>query len=449
MPFCAALQFLRPPETCRVVAHSSASHPRLRRILFIGGLFVVALLGAAYVARASLLRAYIGYRIARLHVLHPEAKPGLAEKARFYWDVVALRTQRDARAREFEPQLKPLAKLISKRQSEGKNVALSVQIYREVRWWVNFTADREMTRKRIADLQASLEAGTDQSVAQQQSESDGSWGAGYTVWFMKFYGSVNDSLAHGAVPSRPMKFLDEINAPEKLTAHLQSILRDDFMKSGVINRQELDETASGIARLLFGDVPNSYPWQPGVKEAFLKFVDDWQNPETGCFGVWFVDREGMVWKQDDVGITFHMVSDCPGKIKHLDRISRRVLQLTSVDFPAGIRMNGHYENHLNWDVVKILRDAWPQLDEQTRGEARAELSRMLQWCLAESYQPDGSFKVSDLDDTAGDAMQYGYLFLRDVGFFSKSKRFWTDEEFPRSAEIQQKVQARRAEMKLN
>jgi hypothetical protein len=408
---------------------------------------VVLMIG--YAARVSLIRAYIAYRIERAHVLHPETKVGIAAESRFYWDVAALRLQRDERARQFESELKSLAKLISKRQNQGKNVALSVQIYREVRWWVNFTADQEMTRRRIADLQASLAPGVDQGIAEQQLESDGSWGAGYTVWFMKLYGSVNDALANGAVPKRPMQFLDRINSPEKLTAHLRSILRDDFTQSGIINRQELDETASALARLLVGDVSAAYRWQPGVKEAFLKFVDDWQNPQTGCWGVWFVDRAGTVWTQDDVGITFHMVSDCGSAVKHLDRIARRVLQLTAAEFPAGIRMKGHYENHLNWDVVKILRDAWPQLDEQTRGEARAEISRMLKWCLAESYQPDGSFKVSDLDDTAGDAMQYGFRFLRDAGFFSKSKRFWTDEDFPQSDVVRARIEARRAAMGLN
>jgi hypothetical protein len=39
---------------------------------------------------------------------------------------------------------------------------------------------------------------------------------------------------------------------------------------------------------------------------------------------------------------------------------------------------------------------------------------MVEWCLAESYQPDGSFKVSELDETAGDAYMYGVAFLKDT-----------------------------------
>ncbi len=100
-----------------------------------------------------------------------------------------------------------------------------------------------------------------------------------------------------------------------------------------------------------------------------------------------------------------------------------VLQLDRVEFPTGIRFNGHYENHLNWDVVKVLRFAWPTLDDTTRDQARAEILRMLNSCLTNSYQPDGSFKVSELDDTQGDAFAYGLRFLRDTGFFRRKHRF--------------------------
>jgi len=387
------------------------------------------------------VRALIVARVHRLQLFHPATQVGTWGELRFLWDVVQLRQQREERNDRFAKQLKPLVKLISKRQAEGKNVARSVHIYREVRWWVNFTADETNTQSRIDELQASLASDADQSAAQDQLPEDGSWGSGYTVWFMKLYGSVNDSLARKAVPRYPMTFLDRINSPETLTAHLDEILHDNFTVTHMINRQELDETVSALARLMYGDVKTNYPFHPQLKDTLTQWLDDWQNPETGCWGSWFVGRDGNVWKQDDVGMTFHMVTARDGNVKHLDRIVRRVLQLSSVDFPAGIRMKGHYENHLNWDVVTILRYAWPQLDEETRSQARAELSRMLTWCLTESYQPDGSFKVSELDDTTGDAMQYAIFFLQDIGFFRKSERFWTEQEFPQAKVIHAQIKA--------
>ena len=162
-----------------------------------------------------------------------------------------------------------------------------------------------------------------------------------------------------------------------------------------------------------------------------------------------IDRQGRIWKMDDMGMTFHVISDLRGQVDRLDRIAKRVLTLDPVSFPAGIRFNGHYENHLNWDVVKIFRYAWPSLDETTRKQVRAEISNMLDWCLAQSYQPDGSFKVSELDDTLGDAYNYGVSFLRETGYFQREKRFWTDEDFPQANSVRERIMAKLHSIGLN
>jgi hypothetical protein len=145
---------------------------------------------------------------------------------------------------------------------------------------------------------------------------------------------------------------------------------------------------------------------------------------------------------DDMAMTFHVVSDLHGQVPRLDLIAKRVLELDGVNFPAGIRFNGHYENHLNWDVVRIFRYAWPALDAATRERARAEISRMLNWCLNKSYQPDGSFKVSDLDDTLGDAYSYGVSFLHETGYFRRKDRFWTDQDFPEAKAVHDRIEAK-------
>jgi hypothetical protein len=178
-------------------------------------------------------------------------------------------------------------------------------------------------------------------------------------------------------------------------------------------------------------------------------VARWQNPETGFWGQWLIDRQGRIWKMDDMAMTFHVVSDLHGDVEHKDLIARRLLQLDKVDFPAGIRFDGHYENHLNMDVVKIFRMTWPVLDESTRQQARAEISRMLDWCLTQSLQPDGSFKVSELDDTTGDAYSYGVSFLTEAGYFRREDRFWTDQDFPDSQAIRERIEAKLKSTGLN
>lgn len=367
---------------------------------------------------------------------------GSAEaKAAFLEDLMRLDAQVRERNRLFEPELQPLLDTIVKRQLKGKNVAYSMQIFREIRWWLNFTSDTNTTRARIAHLKKSLEGGRSQRFAEEQLP-DGSWGPGYTVWFMRLYGTVEGALSIGKKPKYPLSFLDRINSPEKLTNYLHSVVVSDFLKTGVLNRMEADEAASILGRLILGDEESGYPFHPQLKEAYLKFLDGWQNPETGCWGNWYVGRDGTWWRADDVGMTFHILALPDYEAKLLDKIARRVLQLSAFDFPMGIRMNGRYENHLNWDAVVIWRRAWPRLNAQTKAEVRAEISRMLNWSLTESLQPDGSFRLSELDNTFGDAMDFGVCFLRDTGFFRKADRFWTDEDFPQAKAVYERIKAR-------
>jgi hypothetical protein len=415
-----------------------------RRVIF--GVLIALVMGAGFAYRP--VRNFV--ELWRLHLFTPVGRhPGVLAEARFLQDIGQLQQQVAQREKLFQPELKELTGEIARRQAAGKNVAYSEQIYRELRWRVYFTPDIEATRARMKELRDSLASDADQRFAEQQSPVDGSWGPGYTAWFMKLYGTVEGALSHGAQQKYPLTFLDRINSTESLTNYLWSVVINDFLKSGVVNRMEADESVSLLGRLILGDVECDYPFHPQLKEAYLRFVDEWQNPLTGCWGNWFVGRDGTRWRMDDVGMTFHIVSRAKANTKHLDRITRRVLQLSRADFPAGIRMNGRYENHLNWDVVKIFRYAWPTLDEPTKTAARAEMARMLHWCLAESYQPDGTFKLSELDDTFGDAMEFGVYFLRDIGFFRKQDRFWTDQEFPEAETIRAQIKQRIETVGLN
>lgn len=412
------------------------------------GLLVIA--AALFASREQLERAAVAVSIYRAHVFTPPARlPGESgwhrcwDEAQFYWDFSALRVNREKRLKEFNPELRPLVKEIGRRQAAGEGMQYSMHIYREIRWRLNFTSDVNATRARIEDLRQSLNEPEQQKEAAEQQASDGSWGMGIDEWYLRLYYSVEDGLDEPGVTVRyPLKFLDRINSPEKLAAQLDSARMDDFTRTGAFNREELDETFSAVARLLFRMKQVPYDFDPRLKGALRDYVVGWQNPATGFWGQWVIDRQGRVWKMDDMAMTFHVVSDMNGDVPHLDQIAKRTLELDGVNFPAGIRFNGHYENHLNWDVVKILQDAWPDMDEATKQSARVELQRMLDWCLSQSYQPDGSFKVSELDDTVGDAYSYGVEFLRDTGYFQRERRFWTDREFPEAKAVQDKIEGK-------
>jgi hypothetical protein len=419
---------------------------RKRWLIFLSILLLVLIAG--YFNRVRLERVVIAVTISRMHTFMPPAQLAREsgwsrfwDEAAFYWDLSGLRVSREQRLAQFNLVLKPLVKQIVKRQTAGDGMAYSMHIYREIRWRLNFTDDTAATRARINDLRRSLSQPREQQLSNGQQAADGSWARGINEWYLKLYYSVDqlkDSTHYKYYPA----FLDRINSPDKLKARLDSDLYDNFTKTGTFNREELDETFSALARLLFATKPPAFAFHPQLKNALQDYVNRWQNPATGCWGQWMVDRKGRIWKMDDMAMTFHVISDLHGQVGHKDKIAKRVLQLDSVEFPAGIRFDGHYENHLNWDVVKIFKYTWPALDTATRKQAAAEISKMLKWCLTKSCQPDGSFKISDLDDTMGDAYYYGVSFLADAGYFNQKDRFWTNQNFSGGAALRAKIEAK-------
>jgi hypothetical protein len=408
-----------------------------------------------FISREQLKRAVIAILINHEHIFVPPARlkeeswlSGTRKKFQFYWDVAELRISRDKRLKKFDPTIKPIIKEINRKQAAGEAMQYSMHMYREIRWRLNFTPDTAATRKRIDDLFKSISQPELQKLASVQQASDGSWGAGISIWFLKLYYSVDKLQDSNLQLKFPLLFLDQINSPEKLIASLDSDLYNNFTKTAIFNREELDETFSAVARLL-NKSQKVYAFHSGLDSALRDYVNNWQNPESGCWGQWMVDRHGEIWKMDDVGITFHVVSDLHGQVSHTDLIAKRLLELDHIDFPAGIRFNGDYNNHLNWDAVKIFRYAWPFLDEAIRRKVRLEISHMLNWCLTESYQPDGSFKISDLDDTMGDAYRYGVAFLSETGYFNTKNCFWTDQNFTEAKEVRDHIKSKLLSIGLN
>ncbi len=410
-----------------------------------------------FMCRTQIERGIIAYRICRAGIFTPPpSTPGESRwerrwrDARFYWDFSALRIARERRLKQLNPELRPLIRELNRRQVAGENMQYSMHVYREIRWRLNFTSDVAATRARIDDLRQSLNQPDKQVQATQQQQDDGSWGMGIDpgVWYLRLYYTVEDGLTRDTRPQYPLRLLDRINSPEKLNAQLDLALFDNFTRTGEFNREELDETASGIMRLLYGHKLSGYTFDPRLADAMRDYINKWQNAETGCWGQWVVDRYGRVWKMDDTGITFHVISDLHGQIQHLDRITRRLIELEKFDYPAGPRMSGHYENHLNWDLVIVFRYAWPSLDEATRSQVRDEIQRMLDWCLSQSLQADGSFRTSEIDDTLGDAQMYGAWFLRDAGYFDPTRRFWTGKNFSDAEAVRSRIRVRLEAMGL-
>ena len=92
------------------------------------------------------------------------------------------------------------------------------------------------------------------------------------------------------------------------------------------------------------------------------------------------------------------------------------------------------------DVVELFRLGWSQASEPQREAMRKEIRKMLTWCLRDSLQSDGSFRVVEEDDDSIEtSIYFGTSFLGRLGYFDPSRRFWTDEAFPESDVIRQRI----------
>src|SRR5258708_11975273 len=78
------------------------------------------------------------------------------------------------------------------------------------------------------------------------------------------------------------------------------------------------------------------------------------------------------------------------------------------------------------------------MSEDQRELARVEMSQMINFCLSETLNTDGSFKLMD-EDTVGSSFMFPVELLDEAGYFRKSRRFWPDESFPGSLQVAIKV----------
>jgi hypothetical protein len=249
---------------------------------------------------------------------------------------------------------------------------------------------------------------------------------------------VEDRAERGEKLKYPLKLLDRINSPEKLKAYLDSLLISDVAKTGIDNRFELNIAITSIERFIVGHVGQVYAFAPGMQEALFEYQDKiWQDPETGFFGGWYRLPDGSIRKTADLSVTFHVVSYRRDSIRHVPQMMRTLIAMKDQEYPFGWREEGVMSNH-NYDVVRLFRIGWPQMDPRQRELARDEMRKMMDFCLNETMNPDGSFKMMD-EDTVGSSFLFPVSLLNEQGYFRPSLRFWSWDSFPDAVRVADRV----------
>ncbi len=341
---------------------------------------------------------------------------------------------RDERQRRIGEALK-LGREVVAAEANGVNNACSHQILFEIEALLTTTAHFNEIDARLADLRRSLV-----SPRPDHPDATGLWGACYKAWDLKLYATFDrlEGAASDNSPPRPLPaFLAPVGTPSKLRARLDALATSDVRTTGVDHEREFNETATLMQMLVRGR-PENYQVSPSLRQALLERVAAYQDPQTGYWGERY-RRNGANVYADDLSITFHIVSYLRGEVPRMTQLLDTLLRTRDADYPEGWLMFGQYWNHNDMDVVTLFRYGWPTASPAQRAQMSGEIQKMLDWCLAQSLQPDGSFKVNVADGSVEDAEYYGASFLDRIGFFDPSKRFWTDQDFPQAAEVRTRI----------
>lgn len=339
--------------------------------------------------------------------------------------------------------LNALTAEIEERESAGDKVTCSHQIAIETRWLMGYTADFPRIDQRLSDLKDSLAHPELEARAEQEDPHDGSWGGCYTEWFERLdasYDFLQMEKAKGIAPKYRFSLLDRVNSPEKLRDYFASITTSDVARTGVDHRKELNAAFVDLIRLIMAGDPAGYPWDPRLKQELLNLtLHQYRNQQTGWWGESYI-HDGQREFVDDLSMTFHIVIALHYDVPLKRELATTLFALQNVNYPVGWYDNGLQSNHNNMDVTVLMGATWPDMTPAQRKRGSAVIGRMLHWCLTESLQPDGSFKPSaGGDDSIEEGEHFGVAFLSRIGYFDKSKRFWTNQDFPDAAADRQHI----------
>jgi hypothetical protein len=334
-----------------------------------------------------------------------------------------------------------LGKRVFQMEANEQNISCAHQILTETKWLLGDTADFSRIDQRLDALENDLNHPDLEDTSTGQDPSDGSWGRCYTEWFFKLdasYEHLNQGATRNLEPAISLRLLDRINSPTKLRDYFARVSISDIARDGVDNSRELNESMADLMRLILWDRPKGYRWDPRLKHVLMDIIlHRLRNPETGWWGERYV-IDGHTEFVDYLSLTFHIVRYLDGKVPDLERMTETTLALKDLNEPSGWLSDGHFTDHNNMDVAVLFGFGWSVASDSQRQAMAEQIQKMLDWCLTQSLQADGTFGQGG-DDSIEENVYFGVAFLSRIGFFDRQRRFWTARDFPGATEVRQRI----------
>lgn len=313
-----------------------------------------------------------------------------AEFAKFDARHPALKAERAAK-------LRPLADRLLALQAKGEPLFCSAQMLNELRWLLDATTQWSRIDRQLWLLGVSMED-EDQAFAIGQEAYDGSWGICYDEWFKKLDPMIQaiDAMAgKGVAPEySQLQFLQPIGSPEQLIAYLNRVRISDIANTGLDRREELGAVSTVVAEIVFKQQVEEYlakrvqgiELDPGYVEAFRRYTDDWQDPETGFWGPWYM-IDGKLLKAADLSFTYHIVAYRRGDVPDWSKIIATLLAIRNEEYPFGWRFHGRMNNHNAYDVIRLMKLGWPHMDAAQQAETAVAIEDLVRTSLRDSSRP--------------------------------------------------------------
>jgi hypothetical protein len=338
--------------------------------------------------------------------------------------------------RAMQPDIRPIEARLDRDEAQGLDASCLRQALRELRWRLEYTADTAAARATLERIRALAALPTSPSAA--TTDEEGSYGACTEVWFLKLDASVDRLLAPDFEGESP-RFLDRINNPDRLERYLESLLVSRLVEQGIDHRKELNFATADLVRLILWKRPANYRWDPRLETVIRRFVANWQDPATGFFGATY-EIGGQRLRTTDLSLTFHMARYLEGRIGYWPELIDTLIAIRDDRYPNGWLDEEGLSNHNNYDVATLFRLGWPELRADQRQRARAELDRLLGWCLATAIAPDGTVVARAKSESLSESYYFTIAFLDTVGYFDPAKRFWTDRAWPEASVLRTRLE---------
>jgi len=238
----------------------------------------------------------------------------------------------------------------------------------------------------------------------------------------------------------PLKFLDQINTPEKLTAYLDDISYVGWLAS------KFPQTSFHFARDILSEaIPGStlertnfYSFSPEWKHAMLKWMYDFQDTTTGLWGpknrrtkqLTKLDLHNtaliLKWFKDNDGNDLH--KEFP--LKYQDKLFKSAIEQLYEPYPGEDDLDEIHEWNLRQGtgIKMLLRYLWKDASAENKRNAERIILRQIDICFEKYYvKDDGAFSYyPNAKHASGDGSTN--LIFRHIGAFSYSKQkiLWGD-----------------------